>query len=85
MRHDVDVAPAMTPLEAVIYYDDPANAQFMCDMLMSARPGWTVWRGEDRIWRARRNDWPEEYPPLATATAGLLNLVMRFIDEGEAA
>lgn len=75
----------MTPEEAVAHYDDPANATMMCAVLMRARPGWTVWRGDDRIWRGRREDWPQEYPPLGTATAGLLNLVMRFLDEGETA
>ncbi|MEV1245066.1 hypothetical protein [Nonomuraea sp. NPDC049750] len=74
----------MSPEEAVAFYDDPTHAQWMCDVLMRARPGWEVWR-TDRIWQARRTDWPRMYPPLAIATAGLLNLIMWSIDEGDAA
>ena len=75
----------MTPEEAVVYYDDPANAAMMCTILMRARPGWTVWRGDDRIWRARRDDWPPERLPLADQNAGLLNLAMAYVDGGDAA
>lgn len=75
----------MTPLEAVAYYDNPAHAQSMCTLLMRAHPGWTVWRGQDQFWRGRRDDWPEEAPPIPAATAGLLNVIMRFIDGGDAA
>ena len=81
----MDVGLAMTPEEAVAFYDDPANAQYMCDVLMRARPGWEVWRRDDRIWQARRTDWPRMYPPLAIASAGMLNLVMWSIDKDEAA
>ncbi|MEV6159439.1 hypothetical protein AB0L53_54815 [Nonomuraea sp. NPDC052129] len=74
----------MTPEEVAAFYDDPANAAMMCNSLMRARPGWEVWR-YNRIWQARRTDWPRMYPPLAIATAGMLNLVMWSIDEGDAA
>lgn len=75
----------MTPEEAAAFFDDPAHAQWACGLLMSARPGWEVWRGADRIWRARRCDWPPERLPLADQNAGLLNLAMAYVDGGDAA
>ena len=73
----------VTPEEASAYFDDPARALWVCGLLMSARPGWQVWRGEDRIWRARRGHWPPE--PLAGQNAGLVNLAMAYADGGDVA
>lgn len=66
----------MTPEEAAAFFDDPAYAQWVCGLLMRTHPGWEVWRGADRIWRARRGAWPAERPPLADASAGVVNEAM---------
>lgn len=71
------------------YWDIPANAQHMCDVLMTAHPGWTVrWLTADRtfesvsVWVARREEWPASEPPLFNTNAGLLNLDMTMADGG---
>ncbi|MEU8141030.1 hypothetical protein [Nonomuraea sp. NPDC048901] len=74
----------MTPAEAGAYFDGPAHAQWACGLLLRARPGWEVSRGADRIWRARRGDWPPERPPLADTNVGLVNEAM-YMDALEAA
>ncbi|MFI6909729.1 hypothetical protein ACIBKY_51300 [Nonomuraea sp. NPDC050394] len=55
------------------FYDDPAQAQSMCDLLMSVHPGWVIWRGPDRWWRARRRCWPGHALDWTSTRAGVLN------------
>ncbi|MET8866561.1 hypothetical protein ABZW11_26785 [Nonomuraea sp. NPDC004580] len=66
----------MTPEETVAYYDQPANAQAMCDLLERVFPGWTVWRTE-RMWHARYEGWLP-HTAVHEANAGLLTLTMRL-------
>lgn len=61
----------MTPEETVDYYDDPANARSMCDLLTRAFPTWVIWR-QDRVWQARHRTWHRERQPIADRNAGLL-------------
>jgi hypothetical protein len=79
----------MSEEETRAYYDDPENAQAMCDMLMKAHPGWRVRRlSPDRtflsvpVWVARREDWPAHQPSRSNENAGMLNLTMTLIDKG---
>ncbi|MEU4224239.1 hypothetical protein AB0F17_08095 [Nonomuraea sp. NPDC026600] len=74
----------MNPDETAAYYDDPAHAANMCDLLMRTYPGWMVWRDDDRRWRTRHADAPDDRPPIAYRTAGLLNRTMYRIACGRA-
>ena len=81
MRVDVDGAlAAMDEEETSAYYDDPDHARQMCLTLMRTHREWAVWREPDRVWRARRDSWPDDRPPLESANAGLLNRLMEAVD-----
>ncbi|MEU4226225.1 hypothetical protein AB0F17_18155 [Nonomuraea sp. NPDC026600] len=67
----------MNQEETAAYYDDPAHAVNMCDLLMRAFPTWVVWRRQDRAWLARHRTWDRERQPLADRNAGLLHQAMR--------
>jgi hypothetical protein len=64
--------------ETRAYYDIPANAEYMCDVLMRAHPDWTVWR-DAGFWYAQRTTWAANRR-LLSENAGLLNQSM-FITE----
>ena len=70
----------MNPDETAAFYDDPGNAQHVCDLLERTYPGWHVWR-EDRVWKAQQGD-----VVLKAKTAGLLNqaLAQMTSQEGQA-
>ena len=63
--------PIMDPDEVAAYFDNPARAQSMCDLLMRAFPTWVVWR-QDHVWLARHRTWHRGRQPIADRTAGLL-------------
>lgn len=65
----------MSPDETAAYYDDPANAQHVCDLLERTHPGWRI-RREDRVWTAERGD-----TLLEADTAGSLNQALTEINE----
>lgn len=66
----------MTPEETAVFYDDPANAEHVCELLERTYPGWRI-RREDRVWKARRGD-----TLLKASCAGLLNQALTM--EGRA-
>ena len=61
----------MTHADVVACYDEPDDTQAMCDMIMRAYPGWTVWR-ENRIWKGRHDSRSEDLSAWENENAGFL-------------